>query len=62
MDVAFSMIIASIVGFGMRADPLGDATMIPLTMLTAVDSAALLSIPLFILAGELERTAPWFQT
>lgn len=53
MDVAFSMIIASIVGFGMRADPLGDATMIPLTMLTAVDSAALLSIPLFILAGEL---------
>jgi tripartite ATP-independent transporter DctM subunit len=53
MDVAFAMISASVVGFMMRADPFGDAAMLPLTMLTGVDSAALLSIPLFILAGEL---------
>ncbi|MDB5849765.1 MAG: hypothetical protein JWP29_3517, partial [Rhodoferax sp.] len=53
MDVAFSMVVASVVGFMLRADPFGDAVMLPLTMLTGVDSAALLSIPLFILAGEL---------
>ena len=53
MDVAFAMIIASLVGILMRADPIGDLVMLPLTMLTGVDSAALLSIPLFILAGEL---------
>jgi tripartite ATP-independent transporter DctM subunit len=53
LDVAFSMIVASVAGFALRADPWGDAAMLPLTMLTGVDSAALLSIPLFILAGEL---------
>ena len=53
MDVGFSMIVASVVGFMMRANPFGDAAMLPLTMLTGVDSAALLSIPLFILSGEL---------
>jgi tripartite ATP-independent transporter DctM subunit len=53
MDVAFSMIIASVAGFALRSNFLNDATMLPLTMLTSVDSAALLSIPLFILAGEL---------
>jgi tripartite ATP-independent transporter DctM subunit len=53
MDVAFSMIIASVAGFVIRSNFFNDVTMLPLTMLTSVDSAALLSIPLFILAGEL---------
>ena len=53
MDVGFAMVLAAVAGIMTRADPFGDAVMLPLTMLTSVDSAALLSIPLFILAGEL---------
>lgn len=53
MDVGFAMVLASLAGVLTRADPWGDSVMIPLTMLTGVDTAALLSIPLFILAGEL---------
>ncbi|MDB5859918.1 MAG: hypothetical protein JWQ76_3607 [Ramlibacter sp.] len=53
MDVAFSMITAAVVGFFLRGNAMDDTVMLPLTMLTGVDTAALLSIPLFILAGEL---------
>mgnify|MGYP003575844699 CR=1 FL=1 len=53
MDVAFSMVTAAVVGFLIRGNAMDDSVMLPLTMLTGVDTAALLSIPLFILAGEL---------
>lgn len=53
MDVAFAMVTAAVVGFIIRGNAIDDSVMLPLTMLTGVDTAALLSIPLFILAGEL---------
>jgi tripartite ATP-independent transporter DctM subunit len=53
MDVGFAMVLAAVAGIMTRPDAFSDAVMLPLTMLTSVDSAALLSIPLFILAGEL---------
>ena len=53
MDVAFAMVLAAFAGMLTRADPWGDVVMLPLTMLSSVDTAALLSVPLFILAGEL---------
>lgn len=53
MDVAFAMVLAAFAGMLTRADPWGDVVMLPLTMLGSVDTAALLSVPLFILAGEL---------
>ena len=53
MDVGFAMILAALAGVLTRADPWADAVMLPLTMLSGVDTAALLSVPLFILAGEL---------
>lgn len=69
MDVGFAMVLAALAGILTRPDAWGDAVMLPLTMLTGVDSAALLSIPLFILAGELmnsggvtQRLIDWSMT
>ncbi|MCC6868524.1 MAG: TRAP transporter large permease [Burkholderiales bacterium] len=55
MDVAFAMILAALAGILTR-ESLADTVMLPLTMLTSVDSGALLAIPMFILAGELMNT------
>lgn len=50
LDVGFSMIIAALAGMALRA---GDPVTIPLTLVSSIDSAALVTIPLFVLAGEI---------
>jgi len=52
-DVGFSMILASWFGILTKTERAVDASIIPLTMISYVDSYALVQIPLFILAGEL---------
>jgi len=52
MDVGFSMILAAAAGMLVKTDRVVDTVMVPLTMLSGVDSAALVSVPMFILAGE----------
>ena len=52
-DVGFSMILASLLGVLAKTERAVDASIIPLTMISYVDSYALVQIPLFILAGEL---------
>ena len=52
-DVGFSMILSSWLGVLAKTERAVDATVIPLTMISYVDSYALVQIPLFILAGEL---------
>jgi len=52
-DVGFSMILSSWFGVLSKTERAVDATIIPLTMISYVDSYALVQIPLFILAGEL---------
>jgi TRAP-type transport system large permease protein len=52
-DVGFSMILSSWLGVAAKTERAVDATIIPLTMISGVDSYALVQIPLFILAGEL---------
>ena len=52
-DVGFSMILSSWLGVLSKTERAVDASIIPLTMISYVDSYALVQIPLFILAGEL---------
>lgn len=52
-DVGFSMVLASWFGVLAKTERSVDATIIPLTMISGVDSYALVQIPLFILAGEI---------
>ena len=52
-DVGFSMILASWFGILAKTERAVDGSIIPLTMISYVDSYALVQIPLFILAGEL---------
>src|SRR5690606_32205045 len=53
LDIGFSMILAAIVGMLSKTAEQIDLVQVPLAILGGVDSAALLTIPLFILAGEL---------
>lgn len=53
LDVGFSMIIAAVMGMLMHSDGGIDPIMVPLTLVSGVDSAALVAVPLFILAGEI---------
>lgn len=48
-DVGFAMILAAMTGMAVGAG--ADLAMAPLTMLSGVDSAALVAVPMFILAG-----------
>ena len=52
-DVGFSMIMSSGLGVIFKTERIVDGSIIPLTMISYVDSYALVQIPLFILAGEL---------
>ncbi len=53
LDVGFSMIVAALLG--MLLHPAGgiDPAIVPLTLISAIDSEALVAIPLFVLAGEI---------
>jgi tripartite ATP-independent transporter DctM subunit len=52
-DVGLSMVAAAVLGMLLHPTQMVDLVMVPLTMTTAVDSAALITIPLFVLAAEL---------
>ncbi|UFN47364.1 TRAP transporter large permease [Roseomonas sp. OT10] len=53
LDVGFSMILAALAGLLLRHDGGGDVVMAPLTLVSNVDTAVLITVPLFVLAGEL---------
>lgn len=52
LDVGFSMIVAALIGMVLRPGAGVDPVMAPLNLVSGVDSAALVTVPLFILAGE----------
>ena len=53
LDVGFSMVSAALLGMVMRGANAGvDPVMAPLNLVSGVDTAALVTVPLFILAGE----------
>ncbi|MBL8698421.1 MAG: TRAP transporter large permease [Alphaproteobacteria bacterium] len=52
-DVGLSMVGAAALGMWLSVERPTDLVMVPLTMATGMDSAALVTVPLFILAGEL---------
>ena len=52
LDVGFSMIVAALLGMMLHAEGV-DPVMVPLTLVSGVDSAALVAVPLFVLAGEI---------
>lgn len=51
LDVGFSMILAALAGLLLRHDGGGDVVMAPLTLVSNVDTAVLITVPLFVLAG-----------
>lgn len=51
LDVGFAMILAALIGMVMHGGI--DPVMAPLTVVSGVDSAALITVPLFVLAGEI---------
>ena len=51
-DVGFSMIVAAMIGMTLRSGAGVDPVMAPLTLVSGIDTAALLTVPLFVLAGE----------
>lgn len=53
LDVGFSMIVAAMLGMLMHASGGIDLATIPLTLVSAIDSEALVAVPLFVLAGEI---------
>ena len=53
LDVGFSMILAAIMGMVLHGSGGIDLATVPLTLVAAVDSEALIAVPLFVLAGEI---------
>jgi len=53
LDVGFSMIVAAILGMLLHPSGGIDLVTVPLTLVSAVDSEALVAVPLFVLAGEI---------
>jgi tripartite ATP-independent transporter DctM subunit len=53
LDVGFAMIAAAFLGMLLRAGSLADAVVVPLTFVAAVNTSALIPVPMFVLAGEL---------
>lgn len=53
LDVGFSMILAALVGMVLRSGAGIDPVMAPMTLVSSVDSVALITIPMFVLAGEI---------
>ncbi len=52
LDVGFSMIVAALMGMVLHGGGGVDPVMAPLNLVSGVDTAALVTVPLFILAGE----------
>src|SRR3954451_12614288 len=52
VDVCFSMILAALLAMMLRTGSGVDPVMAPLTLVSGVDSAALVTVPLFVLAGD----------
>ena len=52
-DVGFSLVFAAWLGILAKPGEAIDVSMMPLSMISGVDSSALAQVPLFILAGEL---------
>jgi TRAP-type transport system large permease protein len=53
LDVGFSMILAALIGMLLRSGAGIDPVTAPLTLVSGVDSPALVTVPLFVLAGEI---------
>jgi len=54
LDVGFSMLLAALIGMLLRSGTgIIDPVMAPLALVSSVDSPALVTVPLFILAGEI---------
>lgn len=53
LDVGFSMIVAALLGMLLHSGGSIDPVMVPLTLVSSVDSPALVAVPLFVLAGEI---------
>jgi len=53
LDVGYSMIVAALAGMFFHAGSPVDPVMAPMTLMSNVDSAALVAVPLFVLAGEI---------
>jgi len=53
LDVGYSMIVAALAGMLLHAGEAVDPIMVPMTLVSNVDSAALVAVPLFVLAGEI---------
>jgi tripartite ATP-independent transporter DctM subunit len=52
LDVGFSMIVAALAGMILHSGGGIDPIMAPMNLVSGVDSAALIAVPLFVLAGE----------
>ncbi len=53
LDVGFAMIAAAFLGMYLLSGGFDDAVTIPLTAVASVNTSALITVPLFVLAGEL---------
>ncbi|MFC7398456.1 TRAP transporter large permease [Chelatococcus sp. GCM10030263] len=53
LDVGFSMILAALIGMTLRSGAGIDPVMTPMTLVSNVDSVALMTVPMFVLAGEI---------
>ena len=53
LDVGFSMIIAALLGMLLHPSGGIDPAIVSLTLVSAIDSDALIAVPLFVLAGEI---------
>jgi len=53
LDVGFSMIVAALIGMLLHSNGGVDPIMVPMNLVSHVDSAALIAVPLFVLAGEI---------
>ncbi|HWL79745.1 MAG TPA: TRAP transporter large permease [Roseomonas sp.] len=53
LDVGFSMILAALIGMVLRSGAGIDPVMAPMTLVSGVDSVALITVPMFVLAGEI---------
>ena len=53
LDVGFSMLVAALIGLLLHPSGGIDPAIVPLTLVSAVDSEALVAVPLFVLAGEI---------
>lgn len=53
LDVGFSMLVAALIGLLLHPSGGVDPAIVPLTLVSGIDSEALVAVPLFVLAGEI---------